>query len=469
MKTGKKELPNFAKNLSCTEVMAEIFSLQKKSPPQKKERKIDNITIQLVYYNYMVNIKENLIEKIQPYLTPSNIKRMAKFFNALKSYEKGILNYAIEYTILKNQSRLRKTGLPNVTHPLNVAIRAIKQKLHFNIVIASLLHDIVEDQIEEKIQEIPLKKKRKSDVRIKLRKYYFDIFLNDMNQLQTRIKKHSAKNNIQEIIKLVDILTRYNDPNQHYYHYIQTHFSVINKRYDKKIIYQAILLKCIDRIDNILSMDTKLRGILNDKIKVELKIIKLLESNKLQEQYKNLLSEQNSLIIDYSFSGGARLNQIWKNTYLLIHIRQFFCTNQKLDVQKKGRIIETELINSTLKVLIHHKNSLQLHIPQETTDYWDNLAKNYNEIGGFNGHTPSHLNPPKISGEYTIFNSTLEIFSQYLLKNNLAFKKLQFDKETQYTYLAVIHEMLNKFKSNPDFICDISKEIQINSSKNKVK
>lgn len=415
----------------------------------------------------MTEFYEKILPQIADNLSKNQLKRLEEFYHLLqKDYQKHLFLFCLNYTIIKNQSLIRKTGAPNVVHPLHIALTAMTYDMDYTIVCAAFLHDIIEDQIEEHVKtKTFFLRDHKVQLRINLRQEYFQKLTNDLTHIPQKTNDQQAKEDAHMILALVDLLTRYKTTNQHYYDYIKSNFSIHNTEYSKKIIYYAILLKCLDRTDNIMTMDTELRKVINDKLKAELKILEQIESDKIKKKYRKVLSEQNSLLIDYSFSGGNRLNQIWKNTYLLIRARMYFCQNPEFYNQPLTKKIEHNLIKQTLKVLVNHKNNLRIYLSDEITSRWDKLAKKYNELGGLEGRTPESVQKPPKEKEYLIFNSTLDIFSQYLLKNNKEFKKLQIDKETQYKYLALIYEMLIKFEKDPTFVCDLSKQVTLKEDK----
>lgn len=411
----------------------------------------------------MTEFYEKILPQISDLLTKNQLQALEEFFHLCPhKYQKNIILFCLNYTILKNQTLVRKTGVPNVVHALHVALQAIQYELDYTTVCAALLHDTVEDQVEEitKSKTFFLRD-QKENFKTEIRKTSFEKFALEFTKFAQKQQSQQAELDMQIIIDLVDILTRYKTKNQHYYHYIKSNFGIHNTSFDVETIFNAILVKFIDRTDNILTMDTKLKKIINNKMKAELRILDLIDSERIKKKYRKILSEQNSLLVDYSFSGGNRLNQIWKNTYLLIRARMFFCKYPELHQQATARKIENALIDNTLKVVTHHKTNVRVYISNEIANKWDDLARMYNELGGLDGRTPMEsTNPPK-GKEYLIFNSTLDIFSQYLLKNNREFKKLQIDKETQYKYLALINEMLMKFKKDSNFVCDLSKEIEL--------
>lgn len=401
--------------------------------------------------------------QLKEYLSKNQVHTFEHFYDSLDStYKKTIFEFCLNYTIEKNKPLFRKTGAPNVTHPLLIAIKAIDFNLDYKLICASLLHDVVEDAAE-----LALKSKRlllwenKDNILVKHRNKYFDSFSEKFIKLSESIKSKSAISEIKLIINIIDILTRFKYKNEHYYDYIKHNYSAENKDHDLNTISLAYIVKFIDRIDNIQSMDTELRKLINNKYKAELKILDNIESEKIKKQYRKLLEGQNSLLVDHSFSGGNRLNQIWKNTYIIIQARMFFCKHPETKTIKIADEIEMSLIDNTLKVIEKHKMNLRVYLSKDVINKWENQAKDYKKMGGLSGSTKLLTSKPLKNKEYLIFNSTLDTFSQYLLKNNREFKKLQIDKETQYTYLTLIHEMLLEFKNNSTFICDLTKDISL--------
>lgn len=73
---------------------------------------------------------ENLNEEVRSYLTPYNCESIHK---------------AYLYAQNAHESQFRKSGEPYIVHPLNVAYILAKQKMPTNVIIAGLLHDVVED------------------------------------------------------------------------------------------------------------------------------------------------------------------------------------------------------------------------------------------------------------------------------------------------------------------------------------
>ena len=200
---------------------------------------------------------------------------------------------------------------------------------------------------------------------------------------------------------------------------------------------------------------------MNKKIKSELKILEYFKSPRLKEKYKKIVNKQISLLVDHSFTGGNRLNQIWKNTYLLMRARMYYCQYKIYKRSKTAKQIENELIEKTLEVITTHKNNLKLYISEYTTTHWDNMAKKYADLGGLKGKTKRSVGKITQEKDYLVFNATLEAFSQYLLKDSKEFKKLQIDKLNQYKYLSLIEVFLQNLKDNKNFVCDLSKEVAI--------
>ncbi len=70
-------------------------------------------------------------------------------YNEIKKYmppEKRENVYkAFYYSLKAHEGQIRKSGEPYITHPIAVAIILAKQKLSSNVIIAGLLHDVVED------------------------------------------------------------------------------------------------------------------------------------------------------------------------------------------------------------------------------------------------------------------------------------------------------------------------------------
>lgn len=401
--------------------------------------------------------------QLKEYLSKNQIHIFEKFYNSLSAaYQKTIFEFCILYTIEKNKPLFRKTGAPNVIHPLLIALKAIEFKLNYKIICAAFLHDVVEDAAELSVKSKRLLPwENKDTLLVKHRNRHFATFTEKFRNLSKNLKSKNAPKSINQIIDIVDVLTRYKHNNEHYYDYIKHNYSDINKDHDLTTIYHAYIVKFIDRIDNIQSMDTELRKLINNKYKAELKILDHIESEKIKKQYRKRLEEQNSLLVDHSFSGGNRLNQIWKNTYIIIQSRMFFCKHPDIKTISNTDVIEMSLIENTLKVIENHKMNLRVYLPKDIITKWEDQAQKYKMLGGLTGSTKLLQSKPKKNEEYLIFNSTLDTFSQYLLKNNREFKKLQIDKETQYTYLTLIHEMLLEFKNNPDFVCDLNKDISL--------
>jgi len=405
------------------------------------------------------------LEYLKNYITKSQVNTFEEFYYSLKyKYQQEIINFALDFALKKNEGLTRKTGAANATHAVQVAVQAINFKLPYTSVAAALLHDVIEDEIDrlaKKTAAIPLwplnKEKNKSEIREKLFANFIDEFYAKKLSKATK----DAKNDIAHIIDVVNVLTRYRHEGQHYYDYIKKNLSNYNTEFPDAIIYDAILVKYLDRLDNITSMDTELRKVMNKKIRAELRVLNHIASSKVKKKYKKLLEEQNSLLLDYSFNGGNRLNQIWKNTYLIIRTRMYFAEHQDLYQHKKTQEIENKLLDGTIKVLQKHKDNLRVYLPAETTQHWDQLAKTYAKLGGIDGKTKTTSTKITEKNEYLTFNSTIEDFSQFLLKNNKEFKKLLINKETQYKYLSLIYEMLYRFLHDKNYVCDLSTVIEI--------
>lgn len=397
-------------------------------------------------------------------LTQKQIDKFDIFYNALDAtYQQELFIFSLNYTINKNKEKRRKLGQPNVLHALKVALKAIDYNLNYLSVCGALLHDVVEDSIEDYIKNHAFAtKEEKTQKRLELRQRCFDEFVNDIMSVTTNEK---AKDDITDIIALVNMLTRYKDDNPDYLYYIKTSFGSLNIEDREQLKHKALLIKYLDRADNITTMDTQLKKIINKKIKSELKILDLLPTASQRKKYKETLLKQNAILLDQSFGGCNRLNQIWKNTLVLIKGRMLFCHYNSFIRDNISIDIESEIIEKTLNAVINHKNALRIHLNRKQTDLWDNNAKMYKKIGGFSGKTKEFTGQITEDNAYLIFNTTLETFSKLLLKNTQEFIYVQNSYIAQYQYLALIFEMLTHFQENPDFICNLSKYVILEDTK----
>lgn len=412
----------------------------------------------------MYTLNDLTIEKLAHILEPEKVKIFDKYAKKIDADNLcDVFEFCINFTLDKNKDLKRKTGAPNALHPLTIAINAIKNNLDVQSICASLLHDVIEDEIDITVKQEYPKEKNTYEYKKIIRKKLF-------NDLQNHLNKFNTSEDItiitSEIIAIVDILTQYKNNAQHYYEYIKYSFSPANKTAKPEMIYKSILVKFLDRLDNIITMDTQLRKVLNEKTKLELQILNLIQSQKICDKYKKTIVKQNSLLLDHSFSAGNRLIQIWKNTFLIIIARMTFCHYKLIHRDEKAKVIEKDLIEKTKTILTHHKNDLKLYLKSSVTDYWDQQARIYALMGGINGKTrPETKKRITKDNQYLRFNTTIENFSKILLKDNKEFQRLQIDKVVQYQYLALINEMLIKFSCESEFVCNIAQYVHLDDTK----
>jgi hypothetical protein len=401
-----------------------------------------------------MNIKR-IKDIIQEYLPPSKVKVFEKFLDELPDNNlQHIFSFAFFYTLKKNEDVFRKTGAPNVVHPLMITANAIHYKLDFVSICASLLHDVIEDEISTKTSSTlyPNREERYAK-RPPLRRQTFRRFTEEFYSIFDKQRLKENKKMIDEIILLVDILSQHRHKTPDYYRYIETSFCA--KEYPKAAMQKAILIKYLDRLDNIITMDTRLKKMINKKVKLELDIIKELEAENIKVDYKKYTQSQLSLLIDHSFSGGNRLNQLWKNTYLIITGRLAYNKHKLYKKSDVAHLIEKELIEKTRNILTDHKNDLRLYLSEKVTNKWDQHAQEYADLGGIYGKTKANFSCME-KKPFMIYNTTVETFSTLLLKNNKEFKKLQVSKLTQYQYLTLIDIMLRHFAQDDTFVCDLT-------------
>lgn len=92
-----------------------------------------------------MNESSKLITLIEN-LSIISIEKLINILNYLNKEEKLQVEKAYEFASLKHQNQYRKSGDPYITHPLSVAyILSYFYKADKDTIIASLLHDVVED------------------------------------------------------------------------------------------------------------------------------------------------------------------------------------------------------------------------------------------------------------------------------------------------------------------------------------
>ena len=78
----------------------------------------------------MQNNFDTLLELINTYVTPN---------------DRDAIHKTYKYALNAHDTQLRKSGEPYITHPVSVAIILAEQKMPTNVIMAGLLHDVVED------------------------------------------------------------------------------------------------------------------------------------------------------------------------------------------------------------------------------------------------------------------------------------------------------------------------------------
>jgi len=78
-------------------------------------------------------------------MKPLKEKIIQNLENSINEKEMDLLEKAFEFAEKFHSKQKRKSGEPFVNHPLRVALSISQMKLGINAVIASVLHDVVED------------------------------------------------------------------------------------------------------------------------------------------------------------------------------------------------------------------------------------------------------------------------------------------------------------------------------------
>lgn len=151
-----------------------------------------------------------------------------------------------------HKNQYRKTGNYYFIHPLRVAIKAIEYNLDTNTIVASLLHDVIEDTIGSK---------EKESVSLEI--------------------KHQFGTNVYE---LVDALTKVKE-NQNL-----TLYKIIQLG---SVDFRVILIKLLDRLDNLSDLNylsrAKQRRICRETTAVYCEIAQGLGLIEIEEQLKDLV------------------------------------------------------------------------------------------------------------------------------------------------------------------------------------
>ena len=169
-----------------------------------------------------------------------------KSLDEQKSLDFDMINKAIYWAKKYHDKQFRKSGEAFYTHPLEVAYMVSDYSLNTNIIVASILHDIVED----------------TEVTVEMISNDFGYRIGKMVDRLTRDRPDGNKLSVQEIL------------NNAYKHQDQ----------------EVVLIKLIDRVHNIYTIESK------SAKKIEEIVMETLKNFIISSMYLGLLDTERDLL-----------------------------------------------------------------------------------------------------------------------------------------------------------------------------
>jgi len=292
--------------------------------------------------------------------------------------------------IKAHNGNLRKTGGLYTKHPLEMSLNALKYNIDYITLGGILLHDVVEELVDKEILESygELSKKNKNKVRVRLRD-------NELNRLSNTFSDflkiedlytHKYVEDTKELISLVSKISRYKTERQTYYEYLKNLFSekfiVKGKKVSKKDIERAIVIKLLDRNNNIETMYYQSEK--PDPGDLEIDYKKLIDTYHQNKLKYLIIKRKKHVGLKNSIRGQKKLYGIWKNIYLINQTKRYLNKSRKSSRTKKICKILEDVISTTLYETKLNKKILRLDksISVVYSRSMDKEILMYQDIGG---------------------------------------------------------------------------------------
>lgn len=349
-------------------------------------------------------------------------------------------------------SNKRKTGGLYTKHPLEMALDSLNYNVDYITLGGILLHDVVEELVDKKIENLngTLSKNDKKKLRVNFRTSNLTElnhnFFNFLKEENLNTKKYM--NNIKELVSIVNKVSRYKTEKQTYYEYLKNLFSekfmVEGKKVSKQDIERAIIIKLLDRKNNIntlySSSEKPKLSFLRNEYK---KMIDEYRSNKLR--YLLFKKRKNKISLDNSLNGQRRLHGIWKNIYLINQTKEYLGKSRKSPSIKKINKILEDLTKTTLNETKLNKYILRLDsgLSNNYSILIDKEILVYDDIGGLEKIT--QRNEKVIRYEvYRSFDGTVDRYTSMIHENEKEIKHTGKSKKVQYRDTVAFEKILKK-------------------------
>ena len=394
------------------------------------------------------NSKKRDIEEISD-LSNKLEKKINKKYGEEKS---KIIRKCISECLLAHKNRQRKTGGLYAKHPLEVSLDSLNYKIDYITLGGAILHDVVEELVDGTIRRLDqnLSGEEKNKIRVKLRTENINELNNNLSEFVKKENLNSSKyiNVLHSIVNLVSKVSRYKTEKQTYYEYLKNLFSekfvIDGKKVSKRDIERAIIVKLLDRKNNIETMyKENEKPVLTNLKNNYSKLTDFYKTNKL----KYILFKKKSGKIDLkdSFIGQRRLYSIWKNVYLINQTKEYLGYSRKSSGTKKiGKILE-DLIKTTLNETEINKYILRLD-PSLSLNYTNVLDREvlmYDDLGGLEKITERTEKSIKYE-IYRSFDGTINRYTSMIHEDEKEIKHTEKNKKVQYRDTIAFERVLKK-------------------------
>ena len=392
--------------------------------------------------------------------TKKNVKEISSLASKLekevnKKYgrEKNkIVKKCMKECIKTHKGKERKTGGLYAKHPLEMSLNSLDYNVDYITLGGILLHDVVEELVDEKVSRFNgnLSKKEKNKLKVELRNNHLVSLSHNFFEFLEKEKLYTPKysNNTKELISLVSKVSRYKTDKQTYYEYLKNLFSekfvVGGKKVSKKDIERAIIIKLLDRKNNIESLYDLSEKPKLPSVKTKYKqMIDLYYSNKIK--YILFKKRKNEIKLKNSLSGQRKLYGIWKNIYLINQTKNYLDKSRKSPRTKKIDRILDDLIKSTLDET--KLNKYLLRLDSDLSNNYSRLIDReilvYDEVGGLEKIT--QRNEKAIKYEvYRSFDGTVDRYTSMIHEDEKEIKHTGRNKKVQYRDTVAFERILKK-------------------------
>ncbi len=310
-----------------------------------------------------------------------------------------------------HKNQFRKTGHFYFIHPVRVAIKAIKYNLDTNTIVASLLHDVIEDTEGKQAKE----------------------------KISREIKNQFGTN----VFELVEALTKVKE-NQNL-----TLYKIIQLG---SVDFRVILIKLLDRLDNLSDLKylprAKQRRICQETTAVYCEIAQGLGLIEIEEQLKDLVFKHL-----YSFSYkriSKNLKKFYDERHLAIHqmiqqLQQHIPAHLLMSIEPQYFTPQTYLIDrqEIVKVL----NSIQIQTTEAPSCY-QVLGAIHTSFRSVPMNIFDYISNPKANGWRGL--STKVIINGEQIQINIVTE--DFHHQNRKGVLALIHEGIYRSENYREFL-----------------